>query len=286
MPGDRKYDILNNRLRGTSALERRVAPSPEALMTETVVGGQKPEPETRIVEVLPENAIVRRDDGAMVYKRFVMWPVGMEIPEDCDKNEWLDVGRVVRDMNNAAAWWVGDWAEYANKNLDMTYGEIAELFSYEPSTVQTYASICRNIHGLIRNQAVSISHCSKIASMEEPWQSHWISYVVPRDTLTVSQLAEDIACLKRAPEREWVEWFNWAWHNPDRRFADEDELKPPAILVPALPVAVTEGREPAMKRLKALDAMVQGKKKLDREVIQREGRALIEWVQWLMEASE
>lgn len=260
----------------------------------SMTGQNAPEPQKeiveveKVVEVVPEGAIVRRDDGAMVYGRFVMTDVALEIPEGCQKLELEDVGGILRNIDGALTWWIGDWADYANKVLKMTYGQIADYLGgrWTAETIQYYASICRGVHGLVRNKAVSISHCSKISNLEEPMQRAWLFYAEQRPALRVAELGEDIRLLKVLIPARQREWLEWASFNPDIRFADVPELQPSKPVIPALPAHITEGREETQKRLGKLAAFVQGKKKLTPDQIQQEGRAIIEWVQQLMEASE
>src|ERR1041385_5820056 len=97
-----------NAIRNGNVNERRVgAPTNDELMGALV--GESSESETQNGGQVPENAIVRRDDGAMVYKRFVMTATGMEIPDDTTGEEWQDFGAVVMALDSSIAWNVGDW---------------------------------------------------------------------------------------------------------------------------------------------------------------------------------
>jgi len=278
------FDVLNRQ----NVLGKSGAGLDGLMQSMTGQGQPTPEPQIVEVEVVPENAIVRRDDGAMVYKRFVMTATGLEIPEGCQRPEWEDVGGFIKSVDSALSWWVGDFAEYATKHLEMTYEQVAQWLGskYNLNTIEFYASVCRGVDGLVRNYAVSLSHSAKIAMMDEGMQRRWLNYIVARPAITVAQLAEDIRLLRPFGQDDQIAWLQWIEDSPAFRLADVEELKPPSATAPTLPVAVTEGREIATKRLGKLAAYVQGKRVLTPEQVRQEGQAIIEWVQWLMEASE
>lgn len=217
-----------NAIRGGNVNERRVAGT-IAGVTDKLAGTESQ---------LPGNTILRRDDGTMVYKRFVMTATGMEIPEGCQKLEWEDIGGVLRHVDSALAWWVGDWAEYANKNLEMTYEQVSQWLGgeYTTNTVEFYASVCRGVHGLVRNQAVSFSHHAKLAKFAEDLQAMWLNYAHQRIAhpdvlLTVSQLVEDIRLIAPLNDADQFAWLEWAQESPHLRFVNVEELKKPARYV-------------------------------------------------------
>lgn len=138
------------------------------------------EPEVKEVVVYQDNpnAIQRHDDGTMTYKRFVMTPVGLVVPEDMTDDEWNDVGRVIRDLDTSISWVIGDWALYAKQQWKAMASEIAEAFGYETSTIETYASICENIPRLIRNQTAHFSHHRLVAKLgNQDLQVAWLAYL-------------------------------------------------------------------------------------------------------------
>lgn len=126
--------------------------------------------------VMPDNALVKRDDGAFVYKQFVMTATEMTIPEGTSEDDWTEAGDVLRGIGSAVSWWIGDWAVYARDQWGATAKQIAEAFGYEVETIEPYMSVCGAVHGLIRNQAVSFSHCRRVAKMDAALQERWIQF--------------------------------------------------------------------------------------------------------------
>lgn len=119
-------------------------------------------------------ALVKREDGTFVYRQFVLDAARLVIPEGTDEDAWKDIGAVLRNLESAVAWWIGDWAAYANRVWGATAKEIATLFEYEPSTIETYMSVAKHIPGLIRNHTVSFSHHRLVMGLPENEQFNWL----------------------------------------------------------------------------------------------------------------
>jgi hypothetical protein len=243
-----KWDEINAR----NALQRRVGQNvPDSrTLTGAMIGQAEPQTIEKIVEVVPENAIVRRDDGAMVYKRFVMWPVGLEVPEDVTKAELMDVGKVIAGLSTSIQWIVGDWLNAAQMVWGETYQQVAEELGYSINTMYEWARVCGKIS--IRIEKLSFGHHQAVAAKPSDIQQYWLSLAVQNEW-SVEQLREAMQ-------------------------------KKPTPQPPPLPHAVVESREANVKRFNKLESFVQGKRTLSREEIQREGEAIIQWVQWLMDS--
>lgn len=139
------------------------------------VFGDAPPPQS-VVVVAPANALLPQSDGAMTYKRFVMRPTALSIPDNVTQEEWVDFGFILKQLDTTISWVVGEWAEYANKNWAYTYEQIAEHFGYEISTLMSYTSIVRKIPTLIRNQGLSFAHHRLVANLPESQQQMWLTY--------------------------------------------------------------------------------------------------------------
>lgn len=167
------------------------------------------EPEKQIVYVTPEDALLPQPDGGMQYKRFVMYPTTLVIPEDITKAEWGDLGKVLKQLDTTVSWVVGEWAEYANKHWNFSYEKIAERFGYEVSTLMTYTSIVRKVPTLIRNQGLSFGHHRLVANMNAEQQQMWLDRAAQkgwtvaqmRDAMRskpqVNQYAKDLRAVKK-----------------------------------------------------------------------------------------
>lgn len=162
-----QYDVRSNQFRQRQQ-------SLDALQDEVIGAAPEPEVVIQTIEVVPENAIVRRDDGALVYKRFVITSRGLEIPEGLAPDEWQDVGYVIKGLDSSIAWAIGDWAIAAMETWGLTAAQIAKMFEYETSTIETYVSVCRSVQGMIRNHASTFGHARLVARLSLDERIDWL----------------------------------------------------------------------------------------------------------------
>jgi hypothetical protein len=152
--------------------------------------------------VMPDNALVKREDGAFVYKQFVLSATAMAIPDGTEEEDWQDIGRVLREMESAVSWWVGDWAVYANRVWGATAKQIAAIFEYEQATIEAYMSVAKSIPGMIRNHTVSFSHHRLVMRLPIEEQDKWITDAA-REGWTIAQMREAMKGDTPAPPR-WI----------------------------------------------------------------------------------
>lgn len=198
MPGD--LDRLNIRQSGVA---KREGTGLDDIMR-SITGQGQPEPEPQVVEVIPENAIIHREDGALVYKRFVMTQTGIEIPEDCSEPEWDDVGHVIKRLWSSVSWVVGDWA-LRGLNAGKLATQIAKDFGYEVSTIDSYASVCRSIHGLMRHQALSFDVHRPVMKLQPDQQQYFLD-LAEHNHWNKAQLYEAINGKPTTPTATWKTW--------------------------------------------------------------------------------
>lgn len=127
---------------------------------------------------VPADALVKREDGGFTYKKFTLTANGMDIPDGTSGDEWVEVGQVIKSLEDSISWVIGDWAAYANAVWGTSYEDIAAEFDYEVDTLMVYASVCRAVPTLIRNQGagMSMAHGRVIAKLDPITQSVWAQY--------------------------------------------------------------------------------------------------------------
>lgn len=109
-------------------------------------------------EIIPSNALLYQEDGSIVHQRFRITPTGLDLPDDLTDEEWAGIGRVIKTIESAGMWAAGDWAAHAVKTWDVKYEDIAAQFDYRPETLESYASVARNVPKTRRNPRLSFSH--------------------------------------------------------------------------------------------------------------------------------
>lgn len=270
---------LNEQPEATNSLERADL---------DIFGGEKVERRIRV----PDNALVKREDGAFVYKRFVIKAVGMEIPADATDDELLEVGEVLDSLESATIWSLADWFVRAERPWGMKYqvqpdDVNAPAINQKYQTLRAYASVARNVNLLIRNQQLSFAHHRLIAALHEQsnLQDAWLQYAAYRQghRLTVDEMRREMRTLELYSVERQIQWLKWAISQPDQLLSQQSELMPPA---PSSPPQIEAGiikRQANVKRsFTRFNHYVQGKKELSKDDLQKEGRAIIEWIQQVM----
>lgn len=125
--------------------------------------------------------LVPHEDGNITYKRFTISQVGLHIPEDASGEELAEIGIILRNIESAVQWCIGDWAKYLSSRFNVSYEEIARQFGHTVETLYSYASVCDAVPILIRNQGVSFSHHRLVAKMKPKDQRKWLSLAAKND---------------------------------------------------------------------------------------------------------
>ena len=135
--------------------------------------------------------LVPHQDGNISYKRFTISRVGLHIPEDASGEEMAEIGIILRNIESAVQWCIGDWAKYLSAHFQVSYEDLAQQFGYTVETLYSYASVCDAIPILIRNQGVSFSHHRLVTKMKPREQRRWLA-LAAKNEWKVAQLREAI----------------------------------------------------------------------------------------------
>lgn len=249
------------------AMEDEIAPV--SVPGANVVFGSRNLPPRRDQRIaVDQKALVAQGNGYYRYKNFQMTPVGMEIPEGAGWDEWAEVGQVVLGLETSIQWIVGDWAAYGEREWGEGYATVAVEMGYELETLYVYASVCRQVKTLIRNQGLSFSHHRCVTKFEEDeaLQRAWLEYAsVMRPT--VAEFKQDIGALDLKPVNERYDWMRYAVENK-KRLSQIDELKPPALLTPKrIPRHIVEAKDTADRAWKEIDKFIKGRRDQDQEKV-------------------
>lgn len=126
--------------------------------------------------------------------------VSLDVPQTLTDEEIVDVGRQVKMLNHASAWWIADYILFCQKAFLETgkgrravYDRIAELWpQYARSTLKDFATVARRVPIEIRSARLSFEHHSHIATLFEEsqgrdLQKHYIK-VAENTEATADQL--------------------------------------------------------------------------------------------------
>lgn len=254
-----------------------------------IFGGDKPVRKIRV----PDNALIPRGDGEFVYKRFVMTSVGMEMPDDATNDELIEVGYILDQLGESVQWNSADWFNRAeNRVWGQMYQQPADevlspdtILKYQ--TLADYAWVARHVQFSIRNRKLSFAHHRVIAPLNKnaDLQKLWLEYAVSRlpKRLTVEGFKRELRSLELLTTDEQYQWLNWALSQPQELLSKQPELKPTALLPPPqISAAVINAQKKVGRSFNRFKSYTQGNLNLSKADLDREGKAIIEWVQKVM----
>jgi hypothetical protein len=142
--------------------------------------------EEKIVEIVPNNAMLVNEDGTISMGNYTLTGVGLVINPEATLDEWREVGRVLSRLDASIQWLIGDWFVYGESK----YGDakaIAEQLGYSHGTIRVYASVARNVELLIRINNLSFAHHQLVAAKSQEEQRQWLKRAVA-ENLSVAAL--------------------------------------------------------------------------------------------------
>lgn len=157
----------------------------------------------------PSNAIVPAEDGEFLYKRFRLKPTGIIIPDNLQEDEWLDIFKLLRKLNEAIQWSVGDLVNHAERSWGTTYTEMANITGYSEKTLRDYAYVARSVHLSMRIDNLSFSHHQQVAGMKDPLtgeplteeQTRWLEKAY-ENGWSSKRLREEINATRQLPQTD------------------------------------------------------------------------------------
>jgi hypothetical protein len=157
----------------TDALDDNLEPTPGAL----VFGSSG--------ALVPRRDVIKREaDGSLTYKRSVMTPVGLVMPDDVTDDELVELGEILRGMENSVQWLLGDWLNRAERVWGTVYKDVPE-YSYQ--TLRDYAYVARHVELSIRNRQLSFAHHRLVAALPPDDQQAWLDYAA-QNNLSIADL--------------------------------------------------------------------------------------------------
>lgn len=109
---------------------------------------------------------------------------------DVSKDEWMDVFKVLKQVEGCVQFWIGDCLAYRQQKWGM-YDDIAEDTGYEIETLRKYKKISEGIESGLRRPDLSFSHHEQVAFLEPDKQELFLNKAV-EEGLSVRDLRREI----------------------------------------------------------------------------------------------
>lgn len=145
----------------------------------------------RIVEVMPGNALLYQDDGSITAGHFTLTKTGLLISDGATKDEWDELGRILKGLNQSLQWIIGDWVNYGGKVWRETYEQIAEQTGLDKTTIYDYAYVSGAVHFSVRTETLSFGHHKLVAKFDRKLQRQWLDYAT-ENNLSVNAMRQQI----------------------------------------------------------------------------------------------
>lgn len=105
-------------------------------------------------------------------------PVGAVFDENMTFDQWREVGKLMRFLEQAIQFAIGDWLNFGDAVYGEKYSQALEDTSYSYSTLQTYAWVCRKISHDCRLNGVPFTHHMLVAKCEPAQQKRFLQYAL------------------------------------------------------------------------------------------------------------
>ncbi|MEU4244939.1 LmbU family transcriptional regulator [Actinoplanes sp. NPDC026619] len=99
---------------------------------------------------------------------------GLELPEGFPFDAWLKVGRQLRVIADATAWWLGDWLVYGEDSYPDRYRQAAEETALHYQTLRNYAWVARRYPPHRRRGRLSFQHHAELCRLGQAEQDRWL----------------------------------------------------------------------------------------------------------------
>ena len=138
-------------------------------------------------------SIIRVGTSALELGAFSLKATGLVVRGKPSRAEWEQCGEVLRRIEGAVQWWIGDWLNYGEKTYGGKYDEAVAATGLELVTLTDYAYVAQNVRFSLRNENVSFSVHKLVAPLTPDAQRQILSQAAEQK-LTVS----DVKALIRA----------------------------------------------------------------------------------------
>ena len=96
---------------------------------------------------------------------FTATRLGLFVHDDVDYETWLAYGDILRQVNGAIQWCLGDWLCYGESEYGDTYTQALDATDYEYQTLANMHYVAKHVPIYRRRENLSWSHHSTVASL-------------------------------------------------------------------------------------------------------------------------
>ena len=93
---------------------------------------------------------------------------GTEITRASTKNEWVNYGEILKRVDEAKQWAIGDWLVDGKRHYgDGLYDEAEKILGYDKGSLQNFKSISDSFQISLRNENLTWNHHKEVSSIKQ-----------------------------------------------------------------------------------------------------------------------
>jgi hypothetical protein len=100
----------------------------------------------------------------------------LAFPAPLAMGDWLAIGEELFVINDASAWWLGDWLVYGQNRFPDRYKRAVEETSLHYKTLRNYAWVARKFDVSRRHDGLSFQHHAEVAGLPAEEQDAWLTH--------------------------------------------------------------------------------------------------------------
>jgi N6-adenosine-specific RNA methylase IME4/ADP-ribose pyrophosphatase YjhB (NUDIX family) len=118
------------------------------------------------------------------------------IQENIGKEQWDQIGIILKTMEKSIQFWIGDWIRFGEKKWGKMYKEAEEITGLENNTLRHIKSVSDNIDSCRRRHNLSYSHHAEIVGLNEEQQEKLLDKA-ESENLSVRDIRQEVKQIKR-----------------------------------------------------------------------------------------
>ena len=94
--------------------------------------------------------------------------IGTEITRASTKKEWANYGEILRRVDEAKQWAIGDWLVDGKRHYgDGLYQEAARILGYDENKLRQYKSLSDRFELLLRSNNLTWNHHKEVSAIKQ-----------------------------------------------------------------------------------------------------------------------
>ena len=135
-------------------------------------------------------------------KKVVLTKTSLTVKKDLSIEEWLEIGKCLKEITGSVQWWIGDWLNEGEKRYGEMYSRALDRSDYKYMSLAQFKYVAKKIESSRRLEKLSFYHHLEVAKLTPKEQRKW---------------------LKKAEQNEWsVKELRLTIREEKRTTVDED----------------------------------------------------------------